>query len=133
MDIYASNLEEVYFGYKTNNNCYAITFEEETVSLVRRVNGLNQVIKSAQIVGKQHIIKVISNESLHVFVDGLDIKDGELRFRHSVDIEGIEITPVFVHNFIHGAITISDLNYLALNDGLHGKSVAKALSSVKYS
>ena len=86
MDIYASDLEETYFGYKTNNNCYAITFEEETVSLVRRVNGLNQVIKSAQIVGKQHIIKVISNESLHVFVDGLDLA---FEYAKEEDIQGL--------------------------------------------
>ena len=72
------------------------------------------------------------NRTLSLGFFTMDMNDGELRFRHSVDIEGIEITSKFVYNFIHGAVAISDINYLALNDGLHGKSVPKALSSIKY-
>ena len=56
-----------------------------------------------------------------------DPNDGEVRFRHSVDAEDIELTPTFVDNFIKTAVGFVRKEYDRLQAIMSGMSIEAAL------
>jgi hypothetical protein len=56
-------------------------------------------------------------------------KDGEVRFRHSVDVEGIAPTPVFVTNLIQPVFAVVKHAYPALQRIMAGYSLEAAIGS----
>ena len=56
----------------------------------------------------------------------LDLEDGEVRFKVSVDVEGSELSSVMVRNMIACAITCADRYYPGLMQVLYGNASPKA-------
>lgn len=52
---------------------------------------------------RDQMIKLINRINLEISIGGfeMDRRDGEVRFRHSVDVESISYTDVFVQNFMN--------------------------------
>ena len=70
-----------------------------------------------------HVNSVISIGFMSV-----DMRDGEVRFRHSVDIEGTHPTPKFVDNFIKAAIGVGHRYYKAIHSIMFGYSLERAIA-----
>ena len=52
-----------------------------------------------------------------------DINDGEIRFRQSLDISSLEITPKFINNFINSSVSIFRKFYLPIHSILSGTDI----------
>jgi hypothetical protein len=56
----------------------------------------------------------------------LDGRDGETRYRHSVDVEGIKLTPTFVDNLLKESIGHAKRSYTAIQRIMAGLSIEAA-------
>jgi hypothetical protein len=67
------------------------------------------------------------NYDLSLGFFAIDEQDGEVRYRHSVDVEGLELSAAFVANFLNGSVTNARKYYLTVDRVLHGATVEDAL------
>jgi hypothetical protein len=56
----------------------------------------------------------------------LDGRDGETRYRHSVDVEGIKVTPTFVDNLLKESLGYAKTHYTAIQKIMAGFSIEAA-------
>jgi hypothetical protein len=73
----------------------------------------------------------LANHDIAFGFFSVDTRDGEVRFRHSVDLAGIEITPVFVSNFLKPALTAVRKHYEAVQAIMDGFSLEAAVKRIK--
>ena len=69
------NTERVYFGYKTKNNNYSISFDDGIVSLLLMENGLESEVASLELGGHIHDVEVKFDGKLDVVVDGFNLAE----------------------------------------------------------
>jgi hypothetical protein len=50
----------------------------------------------------------------------LDFRDGEVRYRHAVDVEGVEVTPKFADNFLKAPVGTMRRHYRDLQAIMNG-------------
>ena len=58
----------------------------------------------------------------------VDMKDGEVRYRNAIDVEGIEITKTFVENFIKSGVVFSRRYYSPIQAIMNGSPIETALA-----
>ena len=80
-EVNAKNIKEIYFGYKTNNNTFVLSFENNKVSLIQKENGLAKTLLEKEINSKDHNVKVVVDEKAYIYLDdyllvnGLEVGD----------------------------------------------------------
>jgi hypothetical protein len=65
----------------------------------------------------------LANYEISIGFFSTDEKDGEVKFRHSVDVEGIVITSTFIDNFIKSILTAMRKRYLKIQKLMSGYSL----------
>lgn len=72
---------------------------------------------------RNHMINFINHINLEVSIGGfeMDRHDGEVRFRHSVDLESIVLSDIFVHNFMNTVAMTGCKYYNAMSTLMDGK------------
>lgn len=73
---------------------------------------------------RNHMINFLNHINLEVSIGGfeMDRHDGEVRFRHSVDVESIVLSDVFVHNFMNTVAMTGCKYYNAICSIMDGKT-----------
>ncbi len=76
---YFKDIDEIYVGYKSNNNTYVVSIDKENkkASLVVRENGLSFVANEVNVYNDNHIVKVIKDEKLRIQLDDMTLLDEE--------------------------------------------------------
>lgn len=69
------------------------------------------------------------NYAIPIGFFAIDISDGEVRYRHGIDVEGIEINEVFVDNFIRSCITFCRKYYNPIQAIMNGYSIEAAMET----
>lgn len=69
------------------------------------------------------------NYAIPIGFFAIDLTDGEVRYRHSADVEGIEINEIFVDNFIRSSITFCRLYYNPIQAVMNGYSIEAAMET----
>lgn len=68
------------------------------------------------------------NDAVPIGIIAVDMNDGEVRIRHSVDVEGIEITPKFIDNFLKSVLQLGRKYYEPIQLIMFGYSLEKAIA-----
>lgn len=68
------------------------------------------------------------NDILSIGFLAIDMNDGEIRFRHSCDLEGTYPTPKFVDNFIKAGVQAGRKFYKSIEAIMWGYSLEKAIA-----
>lgn len=75
---------------------------------------------------------VLANFGLYLGNFEVDPRDGEIRFRSSVDFQDDRLTPALIRNTIYAAVAMMDRYLPALTDILaNGRAVAEAVAAVE--
>lgn len=69
------------------------------------------------------------NYAIPIGFFAIDLTDGEVRYRHGADVEGIEINEIFVDNFIRSSITFCRLYYNPIQAVMNGYSIEAAMET----
>lgn len=69
------------------------------------------------------------NYAIPIGFFAIDLTDGEVRYRHGTDVEGIEINEIFVDNFIRSSITFCRLYYNPIQAVMNGYSIEAAMET----
>ncbi len=51
----------------------------------------------------------------------MDLRDGEIRYKTSIDLESIDISPVMIRNLVFGNFFSVDLYFYAIQAAIHGE------------
>ena len=127
------NDENVRFEHDEELNLIRFFFSAETAGWMVTVHHFEE---ASQLVVLSHFPSVVEEEfrtvvgefvlrvNWELVVGGYDfgVDDGNLRFRTSIDIDDLEVTPLFVRNLIYSNISTMDLHIAALNRVAHGGS-----------
>ena len=63
----------------------------------------------------------------------LDFDDGEIRFRQSLDVEGVTINSTFIDKFLGTSVQMVRQFYLSFHDIMNGKSIEFVLNKLRNS
>jgi hypothetical protein len=78
---------------------------------------------------RSNLVKLCShiNFGLSLGFIGIDTQDGEVRYRHGVEMQGLDLSAQFVTNFLKGCVDNARKYYLAIDAGIHGADVDDAM------
>ena len=118
-------------GEQARLDCWLITYEETQrlcfLSSYRAVVPEDKRVATAEYVTRANFGILVGNFEL-------DFSDGEVRFKTSADVEGIEITSVFVQNLLVANLLTADKYFPGLMKVLYaGMTPADALAVVRES
>lgn len=71
------------------------------------------------------------NYAIPIGFFAVDLSNGEVRFRHSIDVEGIEINSIFVDNFIKSCVTFCRRYYNPIQAIMNGYSIEAAMDTTE--
>ncbi|OHS98886.1 hypothetical protein TRFO_34793 [Tritrichomonas foetus] len=104
-----------------------IQFKEEANIVIATVSYKRKVPAEQ----RTAIVEFINQINIEISIGGfeMDRRDGEIRFRHSIDVEGLNCTEIFAHNFVNSVAMTGCKYYNALCSVMDGK-VQEAYSMI---
>ena len=127
---------EFFINKKRNSIVFRVTGSGQTHPVEFRIREDSQLVigtltyvKKCPEEYRQTMGNYIAQQNFKMTIGGFEMnrKDGEVRFRNSLDIESIVITPLFVENFVKN-ITITGCRfYRSIVSIMNGGSVSAAL------
>ena len=79
------DMKEVYFSYHTSKNTFVVEFKDNKANLILRENGLNKLIASRDVSGKNHEVIAIAHDDVDVYLDGYLMAEN---YKTSFDLKG---------------------------------------------